>query len=300
MAGHRYGKEAGANMNIKNLLKRIPFAVQLSRIVASLKKSRSNKKIMKQLNNAPYPLGVQVREALESLYGELSKSDQDWIERIENERKHLLSWNEPLDDGSLGKGGLYDKGVTIQQACKVSKPPKPALMLFLLTRAIKPLNVIELGTNVGISSAYIGAALKVNGQGGKITTLDASPYRQRLGKEIHCNLGLDNIAYVQGLFRDTLNPSLMQLGSIDLAFIDGHHQYQPTLDYFEEILKFSTPDAAFVFDDIRWSEGMKKAWSHFQSDERLGVIVDLSSVGVCGRRQQKVPQRFVFDPIEAF
>lgn len=35
-------------------------------------------------------------------------------------------------------------------------------------------HVIELGTNVGISSAYIGAALKINAQKGKMTTLEAS------------------------------------------------------------------------------------------------------------------------------
>ncbi len=56
----------------------------------------------------------------------------------------------------------------------------------------------------------------------------------------------------------------------------------------------------FVFDDIRWSDGMKKAWAEIQRDDRLGVLVDLSTVGVCARRQQQVAQRFVFDPIDAF
>ena len=99
-----------------------------------------------------------------------------------------------------------------------------------------------------------------------MVTLDASAYRQRLAKEIHANLGLDNISYVTGLFTDTLQPTLTDMGTVDLAFIDGHHQYQPTLDYLEEILKFSTPDTVFVFDDIRWSEGMKQAWDEIRAD----------------------------------
>jgi predicted O-methyltransferase YrrM len=182
----------------------------------------------------------------------------------------------------------------------VSKRPQPALLLFLLIRAIQPLHVIELGTNVGISSAYIAAALKANGQNGRMTTLDASPYRQHLAREIHRNLGIDNISYVRGLFTDTLTSTLADIGSIDFAFIDGHHQYQPTLDYFETILPYSTPDSVFVFDDIRWSDGMKKAWSQIQSDDRLGLIVDLSSVGICPRRQPELSQRFVLDPVYAF
>ena len=262
-------------MNIKRLINRIPFAVQAYKTFTSLVHDRASRKILKQLENTPYSQGVQIAEALKSIQRKLPQFDREWTERIEVERKRLLACREPLNNGSLGEGGLYDNGVTVQQACLVSKPPKPALLLFMLTRAIKPSHVIELGTNVGISSAYIGAALKLNRQNGKIITLDASPYRLRLAKEVHRNLGIDNISYVEGLFTDTLNPSLIQLGSIDLAFIDGHHQYQPTLDYFEEILKSSTPEAVFVFDDIRWSDGMKKAWSQVQSDDRLGVIVDL-------------------------
>jgi predicted O-methyltransferase YrrM len=192
---------------------------------------------------------------------------------------------------------VYDNDVSIGQACSVSKGPKPALLLFLLTRAFKPMKVIELGTNVGISSAYIGAALSINGQGGRMTTLDASPYRQRLAKELHRNTEIDNISYAEGLFLDTLVPALEDLGSVDLAFIDGHHQYQPTLDYFEEILKFSDSGAVIVFDDIRWSKGMKQAWSRIQSDDRLDLVVDLRSIGVCALRQQDTSPRFVSDPI---
>jgi predicted O-methyltransferase YrrM len=173
-----------------------------------------------------------------------------------------------------------------------------ALLLFSLARTTKPLHVLELGTNVGISSAYLGAALKANGQKGRLTTLEVSPYRLRLAKEVHRNLGIDNISYVKGLFVDVLRPALADLGSVDLAFIDGHHQYQPTLAYFEEIFGFSSPGAVFVFDDIRWSDGMRRAWSRIQADDRLGLIVDLYYLGICARRQPENSQRFVSDPTD--
>jgi predicted O-methyltransferase YrrM len=286
-------------MLIKRLVKRIPFAVRAHRRYTTLVRGFANSKIFKQLENTPYAQGVQIAKALKSLMRKVPQPDRDWIERIEVERKRLQNCREPLIDGSLGEGGLYDKGLTIQQACAASKSPKQALLLFLLARFMRPSNIIELGTNVGISSAYIAAGLMLNGKNCTIATLDASPYRQRLAKEVHCNLAVDNISYVEGLFKDTLGTSLVALGSIDFAFIDGHHQYQPTLDYFEEILKFSAPNAVFVFDDIRWSEGMKKAWSQIQSDDRLGLIVNLCSVGVCVRRQEEISQRFNFGPIDA-
>ena len=179
------------------MLKQIPFIPQLHKAITTSIRSISNQKTLKQLGDTSYPQGMKLREVLEQLEQELTQSEQNWITRIEDERKHLLSRDEPLNDGSLGEGGLYDNDITIKRACKASKLPKSALMLYLLTRAIKPQNVIELGTNVGISSAYVGAALKVNVKNGKLTTLDASPYRQRLAKEVHCNLSIDNISCVR-------------------------------------------------------------------------------------------------------
>jgi predicted O-methyltransferase YrrM len=283
-------------MNTRNLLKQIPYAKMVYRKI----RTWSNNRVLKPLEKNPYPQGIQIMGALKSLQRELPQSDQEWKERIEVERYHLAHRNGPLNDGSLGDQCLYDLGITIAEACLSSKPPEPALFLFLITRALKPLNVIELGTNVGISSSYIGAALKVNGQNGKLCTLDLSPYRQRLAKEVHRNLGIDNISYVEGYFTDTLRSSLENLGSVDLAFVDGHHQYQATIDYFEEILAFSNSATVFIFDDIRWSDGMKKAWSQIQSDHRLGLIIDLFSVGVCVRSQKNVSQYFVFGPIKVF
>lgn len=248
--------------------------------IYQLKFLKNDRNTLTQLDTSPYPQGAKIAEALRGVQTRLAPSDRDWIEKIEAERKRLFGKNEYLIDGSLGSGGLYDQDVTIAAACNVSKPFKPALMLYFLVRALKPANILELGTNVGMSSAFMAAALKFNGASGKITTMDASPYRQRVAKEVHGNLGLENVSYVVGNFTDTLHGTLQSAGPIDLAFIDGHHQYQPTLDYFDEIWKSAAPGAVFIFDDIRWSDGMERAWAEIQADKRLGLIVDLSSVGL--------------------
>ncbi len=111
--------------------------------------------------------------------------------------------------------------------------------------------------------------------------MDSSQYRQALAKRLHDSLGLDNVSYIQGLFTDTLKTTLADNEPCDLAFIDGHHQYEPTLEYYNQVLDHCTQDAVLVFDDIRWSDGMKKAWRHIQADHRFGLVVDLQSVGLC-------------------
>ena len=68
---------------------------------------------------------------------------------------------------------------------------------------------------------------------------------------------------------------------IDYAFIDGHHDQDATIDYFRQIKPHLSPNAVLVFDDISWSDGMKKAWKTIKNDKDIEVYVDLFVVGVC-------------------
>jgi predicted O-methyltransferase YrrM len=214
-----------------------------------------------------------------SILKQLEPFPPENLKRIEKERDKRLADDRPLVDNTLEKEGLYDKGKTISDACKVSKNSKQAFLLYLLICTFKPQKAIELGTNIGISAAYLATALKlINGQG-RLYTLEASPYRQRLAKELHSKLDLNNVRYIQGLFYDTLEGVLKDMKTVDFAFIDGHHQYQPTLDYFNTIRSFSNHKTVLVFDDITWSKGMKKAWSKIQKNTRFSVNVH--GLGVC-------------------
>ena len=167
-----------------------------------------------------------------------------------------------------------------------------------MIREFKPLVALELGTNIGISSAYQAGALQLNGNGW-LVTLESSPYRLRLARRLHEKLGLtDNISYKMGLFADTLEQLLKELEPIDYAFIDGHHLYQPTLDYFNTILNYAADQAVFVFDDISWSTEMKQAWGELKQDLRVIVAADFGSMGVCViDRHRSNTQRYATRPI---
>jgi predicted O-methyltransferase YrrM len=233
------------------------------------------------LFNYPSPEGEKIFRVLREFRKQLPVSEAIMIKKIEAERDRLLNQHAPLVDGSLGNGGLYDREVTISAACKVSKSSNQCLLLYKLVRIFQPQTVIELGTNVGISSAFQAAALSVNGKEGRLITLEASPYRLKLAKELHQAVGLKNVSYVKGLFSETLSSVLNEIGSVDCAFIDGHHKYLPTMEYLNAIWKHAKPSTLFIFDDIRWSEGMERAWSEIQKDHRFEIAVDLNSMGIC-------------------
>jgi len=215
------------------------------------------------------------------------------IAAIEQERRRLASNTDLLADGSLGEAGIYDAKMSIADACKASKPASPALLMHLLVREFAPKQLVELGTNLGISSAYEATALRANGFGA-LATFESSPYRLRVAKQVHTGLDLNNISYFQGLFSETLAVALKDLPPVDFAFIDGHHQYQPTLDYCELMLRHAAPELIVVFDDIRWSDGMKRAWRVLKKDARFQFVVDLHGVGICMRVPRTVARRYVF------
>ena len=67
---------------------------------------------------------------------------------------------------------------------------------------------------------------------------------------------------------------------INLAFIDGNHRKEPTLHYFSELLKKSTNDSIFIFDDIHWSSEMEEAWNLIQQHDSVTLTVDLFFIGL--------------------
>ena len=87
-------------------------------------------------------------------------------------------------------------------------------------------------------------------------------YTRRNFKALH----LDNIQAIEGHFDHVLKDALAQLPTVDLAFIDGNHQLEPTLRYFREILPKTHSSSIIIFDDIHWSDSMEQAWEAIKKD----------------------------------
>ena len=232
------------------------------------------------LADFPNPVGRQLADILRCMRTkDFDVNSKKWIERIEAKRREMLACNEPLVQSNI-EPGPYDRENTVSSACKVSKGQQPGTLLHLLIREFQPTTALELGTNVGISSAYQASAMNINGLG-HLVTLEASPFRARQAENMHKSLGLENVTYVLGYFAETLDNVLSQLKTVNYAFIDGHHQMQPTLDYFDQIWPHTSENAVVVFDDIRWSDGMRRAWQILKQDPRMKISVDLYDVGIC-------------------
>jgi predicted O-methyltransferase YrrM len=218
----------------------------------------------------------------------LANDERAVIEAIESARARLEASSESVEtiDYGAGPGGMrtdeeMERGVPVirnlGELCRSSsKPSHAARLLFRLVRERRPDRCLELGTCLGISAAYQAAALDLNGRGSLITMEGAPALAERAGILLD-ELGLGSRVDIRvGRFVDLL-PDVLQSARFDLAFVDGHHDENATLDYFRRIVPAMRAGGLLVFDDIGWSDGMARAWRVIRSDpsveqdsERLG------------------------------
>jgi predicted O-methyltransferase YrrM len=114
-----------------------------------------------------------------------------------------------------------------------------------------------------------------------------------VAKETFTNAVLNNIELVTGNFDDTLPAIIRQLDKIDFVFVDGNHQKDATLRYFEWCLPKVHEGTLLIFDDIYWSEGMKEVWAGIKAHPQVTVTVDLFWIGLVFFRPQQSKEAFL-------
>lgn len=83
-----------------------------------------------------------------------------------------------------------------------------------------------------------------------------------------------------GEFGATLPLAIRDNEPIDFAFVDGNHDEFATIAYAEQLHPHLAGEATIIFDDIRWSDGMTRAWQQLANDPRYALTVDLGTVGI--------------------
>jgi predicted O-methyltransferase YrrM len=162
---------------------------------------------------------------------------------------------------------------------KRSATREKCLFLFRIVRLLRPRRCLELGTSLGLSAAYIGSALRLNGAGSLIS-IEGCPRLAELAGENLRRLELENVSVVAGRFQDSL-PALLAAEAFDFAYVDGHHDRDATLDYVERIAAAGAADMVIAIDDIDWSEGMREAWARIAQSPRISACGSYEGLGLC-------------------
>jgi predicted O-methyltransferase YrrM len=214
-------------------------------------------------------------------------------DQVENLRKELLKKNDQLQitDFGAGSGTGATNLRSIQSiARRAAKPKKLGQLLFRLVQYYQPNTILELGTSLGLTTAYLASAKK---SANVITIEGSDAIAKEAAYHFHI-LGLKNIRQVTGNFDEVLAPELHTIQQVNFAFIDGNHRLHPTLQYYRQLLPFIDEYSILVFDDIHWSREMEQAWETIRADDAVRLTIDLFFIGlVFFRKDFKAKQHFV-------
>lgn len=169
-----------------------------------------------------------------------------------------------------------NKRVVGDIAASSLKPKKYAQLLYRMVKYYKPQTILELGTSFGITSAYMASGDKSS----EVFTCEGALSIAAIARQNFEALQLTNIQLTEGDFAKTLSPLLSNLVQLDLAFIDGNHRKEPTIDYFKQLLEHCNPSTILVFDDIHWSAAMEEAWDIIRDYPAVTLSIDLFFIGI--------------------
>ncbi len=224
----------------------------------------------------------------EVIYDLKDKSEYLDIEKL---RESLLQDERVISVTDLGAGSHINnqRNKKIKSIAKNAlKPKKLAQLLHRLAKEFNPATLLELGTCLGVTTAYFSKALP----NGNVISMEGCPEKAKIAQQNWDKLSLKNVAVVVGNFDDTLPEVMEKQEQLDFVFIDGNHRKEATLNYFNLCLPKVHEDSVIIFDDIYWSQGMEQAWEHIKAHPDVTVTIDLFWIGLVFFRAGQAKQDF--------
>jgi len=210
---------------------------------------------------------------------------------IEVHRKKLLNDDTLVTVTDLGAGSHLNKNKSkkVREIAKNAlKSPRLAQLIYRLAKNNRPNSIIELGTCLGITTAYLSKAAPT----APILTIEGCPETAGVARQNFKDLGLKNIELRIGNFDELFPKEIDGRGRLDFVYIDGNHRKDATLNYFKWCLPKVHEGSLLIFDDIYWSKGMKEAWSEIKAHPQVTVTVDLFWIGLVFFKKGQAKEHF--------
>lgn len=161
-----------------------------------------------------------------------------------------------------------------------------AQLLYRMAAYFSCEKALELGTSLGFGSVALSLCKTV-----QLTTVEACSQTLAVANSTMQGLELKNIQLVNQSFSDYLK-TLPSNTKFDLIFLDGHHDREATLHYFETLLQHVHNDTVLIIDDIYWSRNMLLAWEKIKDHSAVKVSIDTYFWGIVFFRKEQVKQHF--------
>ncbi len=152
---------------------------------------------------------------------------------------------------------------------------KKIQFLFKLCLKYQPETILELGTSLGLSSLVMQLANIRS----TITTVEGDATIADIAHNIHTENNIHTIEIVNQPF-DVFLKNKNTDSKFKLILIDGNHAYSPTIKYFEILTHNIDNECIMIFDDINWSQDMRRAWDEIKSNKKVRLSIETFEYGI--------------------
>lgn len=208
---------------------------------------------------------------------------------LEQVRSRLLKNKEQISFLDLGAGSNATGSKMVHtRVCDLARRSssnrykcrliRNAIMFF------QPDSILELGTNLGMATAYMHSADK----NATVVTVEGSPEISELAKENFQSLGYKTIKLINQPFDEYIASGHQGVLNSELVYLDGNHRYECTLAYIDKVWSDEARTKVAIVDDINWSPEMNKAWEEIRH-RRDCHSIDLFKMGIIFK-DERIPE----------
>ncbi len=206
-------------------------------------------------------------------------NDREIRERAEEYRRALYADDRRI---MVRQMGAVNREPRLRKICDIAKrtstTEKYGRLLARIARELEIDSILELGTSMGISTAY----LALSRPGARVVTIEGVAEVAEVAEARLKEAGINNVTVLRGDIDEKIDEAIAMLprGEVGLAFIDGNHSKDATLRNFEKISAHRAALSVLIFDDIYWSDGMTTAWNTIVADSRVSTTIELAQMGL--------------------
>lgn len=198
--------------------------------------------------------------------------------KIEEIRGSLLNNNSNIEIEDLGAGSRHSTSTTksIAEVAKNSLSPEALSKLYQhIVHYNDARYIVELGTSMGLNTLYLAEKSDA-----RVFTFEGSKSLANIALTHFELFEKKNIQLIEGNIDNTLTEFLQNTEKINFALLDANHRYEPTLRYFNLLVRRFNDKSILVVDDIHWSEEMEKAWKELYQHKLVYGSIDLFRCGI--------------------
>ena len=207
---------------------------------------------------------------------------------IEKLRSELFLDVRSINITDLGVGSPLNKN----KQNKISTLARNILMhvrldqlIYRLAADANPVNIIELGTCLGITTAYLAKAAP----NARVISIERCPEIAAIALENFDKLHIQNSELLVGDFDELFPEVIRNSTELDFVLINGKHPKEAILNYFRWCLPKLSKNSILIFDHIYGNKGMIDAWQQVKAHHEVSVTIDLFQIGLVfvGKAQAK-------------